>query len=302
MQSRFVLAGVVLAVLQAAAVAEEAMAIELAAAEPVRSLRGRYAMPTQACGAHMSRALLAQSEAAQRTEAEAEPSASGARTPPSHFTARVQFNGTFPGPGSATYRSMTAYWIYGEEHQERFTSLVLMRYLSSGPAIASQVYDSITTDTETMETSIDVWKGTTGDCQKQKPVKRLVEASGNYSINRFCPSMFYAAEAFPANMMTKGNDETIAVTVGAGSAAENIECETYGWTGEWDAMHKAWLSKKSGLLVKEVQRQAGGPVGPYSASAELTIAYDAVLPKSIFGMAPVRTELFAPPAACGKEL
>merc|ERR1712004_845638 len=67
--------------------------------------------------------------------------------PPSHFTARVLFNGTFPGPGAVTYRDMVSYWIYGDG-QERFTSLVLMRALSSGPAVSSTVYDSVTMDKE----------------------------------------------------------------------------------------------------------------------------------------------------------
>lgn len=251
-----------------------------------------------------TRSKLAPSAVAEVMQAHMLPGSHGATqflavaSPAGHFTARVQFNGTFPGPGSATYRSMTAYWIHGEEHQDRFTSFVLERSLSSFSKFSSKVYDSITTDQETMETSIDVWKGAAGNCHKRQRVQRLEQGPGFYSISRFCPSLWHADEVFQARQMWKGGDETISVSVGEGSSTENVDCETYEWTGRFGAMHKVWKSKKNGLLVKEVQKQAGGPISSYPASAELTISYDTVLPKSIFRR---KKELFAPPAVCGAK-
>jgi len=226
------------------------------------------------------------------------PECSSQQRVPHHFTARIQFNGTFPGPGSATLRSMTSYWIFGEEHQERLTSMVLTRALSSAATVSSTVYDSVTMDGQTMETMLNVWKGVPGTCSRSERAQRLVDGTGNFSICRFCPQPWQ--EWFPSTTLTKRADEVIAVSVGEGGRTANIDCEIYEWLGDFDAMHKVWFSKQSGHVVKEIQRQAGGP-NPYVAVAEMAIAYDAELPRELFGSAPTKEEMFVLPAGCSHK-
>lgn len=93
---------------------------------------------------------------------------------------------------------------------------------------------------------------------------------------------------------------------GEDGGVTTVNCSTYEWSGKFDAMHKVWVSKASGLVVKELQRQEGGP-NPYPAAAEVQIAYDVVLPEDMFSDGssspsyPTTPEVFAPPAACSKS-
>jgi len=267
---------------------QQASTKEVVASETVRSLlRGRNEHAPETWGVHLSRAL----------SQVLDDSGSGKRAP-NRFTARVQFNGTFPGPGSATFRSMTSYWIYGEEHQERLTSMLLTRALSSGSTVFSTVYDSVTSDDQDVETKLDVWKGIPGTCSRTERAQRLVDGTMDFSICRFCPQSWRTW--FPSTKLTKGQDEVVTVSVGEGGATASIDCKTYEWFGDDDAMHKVWFSKQTGLVVKEAQRQEGGR-NPYAAYAEMTIAYDAMLPKELFGSAPTKEELFVLPAGCSRK-
>lgn len=287
--------------LQPSACAEPLPADPSADASVARSLRGKYMEAMNSWAVQPGRTL-EQMSASPVNAADIAKADAGAgigtdlAKPPSHFTARVIFNGTFPGPGAVTYRDMVSYWIYGDGH-ERFTSLVLMRALSSAPAVSSStVYDSVTMDKEYLETKLDVWKGVPGECLRGEPVQRLVNTSRSFSICRFCPTAWRRWGAFPNTLLTKGSDDTLAIE------GAPLDCETYGWTGDFGARHKIWISKRTGLVVKELQQQAGGPTTPYPASAEITIAYDVLLPKQLFGMEPMKHDLFTPPTGCDPQV
>merc|ERR1712241_370873 len=109
--------------------------------------------------------------------------------------------------------------------------------------------------------------------------------------------MGWGQKTFPDTPMTKGSDEALVVSVGEDGGTRTVNCDTYEWTSTFSAMHKVWISQDTGLVIKEVQRQAGGP-NPYPASAEVNIAYDAELPQDMFSVDPSYPDLFAPPAAC----
>lgn len=209
---------------------------------------------------------------------------------PEIFTARVQWNSLSPGPGSATYRNITSYWVYdGPSGQERYTSLEFMRGFSSGASAHFATYDSVTSPSQCQETTNDMIT-MMQSCATYSCKIRLFT---NYtSISRFLPyGMSWAGDTFPETPLTYLGDVNIT-----GRNGTVIECQKFGWTGDWGASHEVWIAKVgelTGLVLREIQTQGGGP-NPYPSSADVTIEYDALLTSSVIGMPSMESTLFNP--------
>mmetsp|Transcript_136759 Transcript_136759/g.381179 ORF Transcript_136759/g.381179 Transcript_136759/m.381179 type:complete len:348 (-) Transcript_136759:101-1144(-) len=222
---------------------------------------------------------------------------------PNLFTARVVFEATLPGPGRDEYFNLTSFWVRdGAQKRERYDTLAFTRALSSSPWLSMDKYESTAQiGSVCWEYGREEWGTGTKTCAQYESEDRVFQPGVSTSIRRWVPHALVQKlgnsgahhSIWPAHTLTFLGSEPMMLIGG-----QSMDCEKYGWQGEFGGSHTVWVSKSHGLVVREEQQDEGGPTNNYPGHAVVELTYDYVIEGYLMRMDPLNVQAFAKPEGC----